>query len=508
MNSLPPLSLLITEGSELSFRHWHYQPESQQYVLHNTTVVADSPAYGGYFVATVRLRDALVLGYRSRQQSNHSESREDWVILRLDSLPQPGQEVITSTHIRTFQSLGAIATDSRFLWVGAEGALLLLDQNLETLDQVSLEGSWSFIPGKNAHDILVHQGTAYVLDNIVSPILLFQAKVNRAQKLELTRTLELQGISIHLEQQWLNPQLNHWVVLESGSGGLAGLSWQYANIFPMSLTETSDTENIPTLDGVQVLARTANAPFWTILQDPLMGCCLTCFQAWERDAEIGERIPLALQTDFRGQYRLEIEQFENILRITQLQGPELLYYKQFLVFINTSSGTSVVETIDESLENLEQIPTRLAHQRLFTKFFGRRDLEESEEGFRIIATTHLPSIWAVIYVPELKDCCLALLDTVNNQLTAVSKLPLEWGVQDQACSVILKEQDNLLIILNSDREQLLIVDVEQVPQIVHRQNLGKVVGNGLVSQPSHQLEAASRKPHKKQRKQWKIQSLM
>jgi hypothetical protein len=370
MSFLPSLCLLIAEGGKLNFSHWIYQVESQGYVLHSKTMLEDSPDYRGGLSPIVHLQDALFLGYKSQQIEHLPQPQDAWVIVRLDSIPQPGQEAIASSTIRTFQSLGGIATDGQFLWVGAEATLMLLDQNLETLDQVSLEGSWSSIRGKNAHDILAHQKTGYLLDNLIFPALLFQFKANNAQKLKLVRVLKLEGVYIHLDRQWLNPQLNHWIVLESGSSGYSG-TWQVANIFPMHWTETDNSHQLPYNSHAHPITR------------------------------------------------------------------QLLFATKDSMY-----------------------------------------REKHLERFEVVAVTHLPPTWAVIYSVELKDYCLTLLDSANNQITVGFKLPLEWGERDELrerdelSKIILKNKENFLVVIDCNYNQMVIVDIERDPQIVHRQSLG------------------------------------
>lgn len=464
-DSLPfQLSFFLNDGdSNLSFSHWTYHLESQQYVPHSNTILREPSEDWGKFLQLVIFQDSLFMAYFNQG--------EEYTIARIDGFPTSGQKAVVPTIKRTFKSLGAMATDGNYLWVGAEAALMLLDHNLENLDQVSLDIGWNSAPHKNAHDILIHQNTAYLLDNVCYPILLFQVKLNSTQKLELVRALEVEGVYIHLDHQWLNPSLNQWVIIESGSG--SGGEWQHATIFPMDLVEESE-KLCETIGNIDILARTAEPPFWVVIYDPAAGCFLTCFQDLETGTEVSERIPLELKKDFRGGYRVHLEQRDRVLIVTNFLGLELLYYKTFWVFLDNFPTTQPIKSPQANLNSGTDRPTELSNQQLFRQIYSYQDgyQKTKAEGFRVIAATQFPPILAVIFETESQEYFLAAIDSENNQIIVGSKLSLGWETSPEP-KIIFRQKKQLLIILMVEYTQslLIIVDIQETPKIVHRQVL-------------------------------------
>jgi hypothetical protein len=464
INSLPSQLTFLVGDNHLSFSHWIYHPESQQYVLHSETIFQDTPKCRSELMPLVICQNSLFMGY---------PSQEGWTIARLDSVPILGQEAVAPTIKRTFKSLGAIATDGKYLWVGAEFALMLLDQNLEVLDRVSLDVGWFSHYRKNAHDILIYQNTAYVLDNISRPILLFPAKVNSRKKLELVRALEVYRPNIHLKHQWLNPNLNQWIVIES-SGGRDGI-WQYARIFPMHLVKESE-KSLEIIGNVEVLARTAKPPFWAVIHDPAAGCFVTCFQDLETGTEVRERIPVELKTDFRCRYRVHLEKGGWELWITNSLSPEFPLCKQFLFDSRNHQiklhSTRMIETCKDSYF---KCPTQLSSQSLSSLSHGSQDGQAKD--FRVIAVTQVPPILAVIHETESQEYFLAAIKTennritLNNQITIGSKLPLDWRTSRNQLEIIFRQKNHVLVIWEHTHSLLTIVDVQETPKIIHCQAL-------------------------------------
>ncbi|HEY9649107.1 MAG TPA: hypothetical protein V6C95_00480, partial [Coleofasciculaceae cyanobacterium] len=464
INSLPSQLTFLVGDNHLSFSHWTYHPESQQYVPHSETLLQDTPRRRGELMPLVICQNSLFMGY---------PSQEGWTIARLDGVPTLGQEAIAPTIKRTFESLGAIATDGNYLWVGAEFSLMLLDQNLEVLDRVSLDVGWFSHYRKNAHNILIYQNTAYVLDNISRPILLFQAKVNSRKKLELVRALEVYGKNIHLDHQWLNPSLNQWVVIAS-SAGHEGI-WQNARIFPMHLVNESE-KSLEIIGNVEVLARTEKPPFWAVIHDPAAGCFVTCFQDLETGTEIGERIPLELKTDFRGRYRVHLEQSRRNLKITNSISSEFAFCKQFLFDpLNYQINSGWTRMIETRKDSYFKCPTQLSCQSISSLNHGGQDRQAKD--FRVIAVTHIPPIWAVILETESQEYFLAAIETennrmtMNNPMTIGSKLPLDWRTSRNQLEIIFRQNNHVLVIWEHTHDLLTIVDVQETPQIIHRQVL-------------------------------------
>ena len=168
---------------------------------------------------------------------------------------------------------GAIATDKKNIFISADNSFIALDKNLKELSRVRLEyNKW---PEKNAHNILIYNNTAYLLDNIVWPLFIFRVNVENPKNIQITEKIEFAGINAHLDRQWLNPELNQWLVLQSygHSGGIG----QNVYIYPMDKgTERIASQKIfshlrieeAKKQGFQINGITPLPPIWAVIQDP------------------------------------------------------------------------------------------------------------------------------------------------------------------------------------------------------------------------------------------------
>jgi hypothetical protein len=117
-------------------------------------------------------------------------------------------------HERTSITIGAIATDGKNLFVAGEGSLIVYNSDLEELSRVNLEIG---PPVKNAHDILIHEDTVYLLDNIFHPIYIFKINISDINNIKITEK-NYQGFPYrHLNDQWLNPSLDQWLMTAGDS---------------------------------------------------------------------------------------------------------------------------------------------------------------------------------------------------------------------------------------------------------------------------------------------------
>lgn len=118
--------------------------------------------------------------------------------------------------------VGAMRADNRSIFVAANGSFIVLDKNLKELSKVELKLRL-YGQKKNAHDILIYENTAYLLDNIVMPLFLFRVNIEDRKNIRITEQIHFAEIGAHLPGQWLNPTLNQWLVLllwgHRGGGG-------------------------------------------------------------------------------------------------------------------------------------------------------------------------------------------------------------------------------------------------------------------------------------------------
>lgn len=173
------------------------------------------------------------------------------------------------------------------------------DRELKELSRVELDcGSVK----KDAHDVLIHGGTALLLDKIMAPIFLFRVDVQDPKNLTVRQRIESFGINAHLKLQWVVPEKEAWFVVEefhtmSGFG-------QELRIYHTDRGEDSvanpelifnerKEESGLTGDGFWISAATSNPPMRTIVagRDLPRSLALVTFDGAKASIE-----PDALQT--------------------------------------------------------------------------------------------------------------------------------------------------------------------------------------------------------------------
>jgi len=143
---------------------------------------------------------------------------------------------------------------------------------LNELSRAKLDTDWA----KNAHDVLVHGDTAYLLDNLMFPVFLFRVNIANPGDIRITEKIDFTGINPHLDGQWLNPKLKQWLVVHSSSRSGGGS--QSITTYPMKegdepifdqtiFSYSQKLEQLPVpYRGVEVKAVTDLAPVWAVVQ--------------------------------------------------------------------------------------------------------------------------------------------------------------------------------------------------------------------------------------------------
>lgn len=165
---------------------------------------------------------------------------------------------------KKFGSTGALATDGKNIFVSADNFFIALDLDLKELSRVDID--------KNAHNILIYKNTAYLLDNIVTPVYLFRIDLSRLKNIQITDRFELHGIYAHLDGQWINPELGQWLVIQSYShqGGCGQIVHIYSidkskdRIAPQEIFSYSIAG---LMKGFRIVNETPLPPIWAVLQD-------------------------------------------------------------------------------------------------------------------------------------------------------------------------------------------------------------------------------------------------
>lgn len=178
---------------------------------------------------------------------------------------------------KRFSRIDAVAAAGNCVFISADNSFMALDENLNKLSNVNI--------GKNAHDILIYKNEAYLLDNIMQPLYILKVDAKNPAKLQILKKEDFSGVNAHLDYQWLNPELNQWVVIQSyahmgGSGQTARIystdnakkEFTAQKICSETPVETAREENTWDTDintsGNRILGVTALAPVFAVIYKP------------------------------------------------------------------------------------------------------------------------------------------------------------------------------------------------------------------------------------------------
>lgn len=163
---------------------------------------------GSYEVAAARLHDRAPLGVRASAGTVYAAWDDG--LVRYDAALRP----VAERH----GTFGGLAVHDGVVWVGGVGSLLAFDASLAPL------GEHAFRSGthKVSHDVMVCAPYAFLLDNVVTPVFLYQVDLGDPQR---PRTLAEEAFECvcHLQAQWIDREEHAWYVLESHGGhGFSG----------------------------------------------------------------------------------------------------------------------------------------------------------------------------------------------------------------------------------------------------------------------------------------------
>ncbi len=170
-----------------------------------------------------------------------------------------------------FKKIESIAANNKNVFISAEESFISLDNDLNILGKVLLK---CHDRPKNAHDILLYQKTAYLLDNVVYPIFVFKVSILDPNFPTIAGKVEFMGLNPHLDMQWLNPSKRQWNIVESYT--VLGGDGQLVHSFPMingqkenfqqNLYDRLRTEKKET-KGFKLFATTKLPPIWALVRN-------------------------------------------------------------------------------------------------------------------------------------------------------------------------------------------------------------------------------------------------
>lgn len=242
----PLPNLIVSEGS--SIEKYSYEENKKQYerVSSRSLHALSDIVYcgGNIFVTTL----------------NH-------VLIKMDNNFRP-------LSSRIFNCIGSMATDGKNIFLSADNSFMVLNTNLATLSQVGLFN-------KNAHDIIIYENTAYLLDNIVFPIFVFRIDIQNTEEIKIKERNQIEVVNGHLDAHCLKPELNQWLILSSY--GIRSGNGQIIYIFPMlngdcraeqtiyhqgwHQRRNNDGNSQENEEGIQIKAMTSLSPVWAIILD-------------------------------------------------------------------------------------------------------------------------------------------------------------------------------------------------------------------------------------------------
>lgn len=115
-------------------------------------------------------------------------------------------------------SIGSVTFHNGVMYVSANGKFYVLNSDLHVLGEVDLNIGGSST--KNAHDILVTDDHAFLLDNFLEPVYIFTVDVRDPAQPRVMNRHGGFGLRTHLEEQWLDSRGNWTIVAtETEYGG-------------------------------------------------------------------------------------------------------------------------------------------------------------------------------------------------------------------------------------------------------------------------------------------------
>ncbi len=113
--------------------------------------------------------------------------------------------------------IGYIKIYYPYIYIASGGGFAVYDQNLQELSRVTFEFPDYYGDSKNAHHIIVRENIAYLLDNIVEPIFVFQVDVENPEDIKTIFEYEFSGINEKLHSQWIDAEAKLWAIRYSSS---------------------------------------------------------------------------------------------------------------------------------------------------------------------------------------------------------------------------------------------------------------------------------------------------
>lgn len=256
----PPDLLAVTEPAAGGSRRVHRLTfaDGEYRVAHEARVTpADAAGPQGRVAVATRGDDAYLYAW-SAEAGHH--------VVRLDATLAPRERF-------AMENVGALHARGDVLYAASDRLVTLDADDLRRLGEVALPLKDSYA-GKVAHDVLVHGGVAFLLDDVVVPLYVLRVDVSDPEK---PRALDRQQIEGgHLPGHWLEPARGRWMILQTW-GGMGG-GHTSLHVLPMgggpqqgealTLSRSSwepGSGKEPTVEGWSIQATLETTPPWAIV---------------------------------------------------------------------------------------------------------------------------------------------------------------------------------------------------------------------------------------------------
>ena len=105
--------------------------------------------------------------------------------------------------------------DHEHLLVSAEGKLIVLSKKWRRLAELPLVVDDERGTTKNAHDMLVHESIAYLLDDMRRPSFVFRVDVSVPASPRVLQRFDMSDVNARLTAQWVDPAKGNWAIVQS-----------------------------------------------------------------------------------------------------------------------------------------------------------------------------------------------------------------------------------------------------------------------------------------------------
>ena len=167
----------------------------------------------------------------------------------------------------TTGEIAALASSDKALLVSTGGSLISLDRDFYFKDMIDLKIN----PGgkKDVHDILVHENSAFLLDNVVEPFYIIKINIRDPENIGIMKKVIVEEANQHLEAQAIDPGADEWLVLQTGTT----MGGHYQNLIVYSLENCRWKRGFLIgrhrsglkKDSVYIKAMTASSPPWYVV---------------------------------------------------------------------------------------------------------------------------------------------------------------------------------------------------------------------------------------------------